>query len=253
MDATQDAEPGQQPLRLGLAATRNAGAGYPPERVLVDQRRHGDAVLTELEQADCLLVEQHLADGVVRAHDAVATQVEPDLADRLAGSAQVEGVADRQVGVRVELDGAVCVTPQAGDQPSGDVTLLDRLGGAFDGALARRLRDVLVDGAEQGARQALDGGAVGDLPEVSGEHLAAGRLDAVDDLALHLDRPDEPVEVGDDEYVGAPVLDGFDGGEQSRTFGERLAPAHVQLVVRLDQLQPLAFAEVAHPFALNVG
>jgi hypothetical protein len=46
------------------------------------------------------------------------------------------------------------------------------------------------------------------------EHLPARLLDARDQLVLHLERPHEPVEVGGDDHIGAPGLDGLNRATQ---------------------------------------
>ena len=73
---------------------------------------------------------------------------------------------------------------------------------------------------------------------VEREDLAAGRLDPLDHLELHLQRPHEPVEVGDDDVVGLTGLDHLDGLEQAGALDERALAGDVDLAEVRDE--PLA-------------
>jgi hypothetical protein len=50
---------------------------------------------------------------------------------------------------------------------------------------------------------------------VQREDLATGLLDPLDHLELHLQRPHQPVEVGNDDVVGLTGLDHLDGPKQA--------------------------------------
>ena len=87
------------------------------------------------------------------------------------------------------------------------------------------------------------GGVGADLPDVDREDRAAGPLDPLDDLGLHGERPDEPVEVRDDDHVGLARLDELDGAAQPVALRERRAAGDVQLLDRVDELEPVALAD----------
>ena len=76
---------------------------------------------------------------------------------------------------------------------------------------------------------------------VQREDLATGLLDPLDHLELHLQRPHEPVEVGDDDVVGLTGLDHLDGLEQAGALDERALARDVDLgEVRDEPLAALA-------------
>src|SRR5439155_819447 len=81
-----------------------------------------------------------------------------------------------------------------------------------------------------------------DRAEVEGRDLSPGVLDAVHELVLDGDRAHEPVEVRDQDHVGAAGLDGLDGGEEAAALGKRAAAGDVPLLVQRDELE--AFAPV---------
>ena len=64
---------------------------------------------------------------------------------------------------------------------------------------------------------------------VQREDLATGLLDPLDHLELHLQRPHEPVEVGDDDVVGLTGLDHLHGLEQAGALDERALARDVDL------------------------
>jgi hypothetical protein len=61
---------------------------------------------------------------------------------------------------------------------------------------------------------------------------AAGLLDTPEDLRLHFQAADEPVEVGDDDHVHPPGLDRLDRAEQPGPLVQRLAAGDVHLLKR---------------------
>ena len=80
---------------------------------------------------------------------------------------------------------------------------------------------------------------MGQLAVVQREHLAAGLLDSLDHLELHLQRADQTVEVRDENMVGFIGLDHLDRGGQAETLGQRQPAADVDLAKRLGD-DPLA-------------
>jgi hypothetical protein len=86
------------------------------------------------------------------------------------------------------------------------------------------------------------GGVGADLPHVDSQDRAASVLDAVDDFALHGQRPDEPVEVGDDQHVRLAGLDELDSATQAGTAFEGCAAGHVELLDRVNELEAVAVA-----------
>ena len=82
-----------------------------------------------------------------------------------------------------------------------------------------------------------------DLPHVHREDRAAGLLDPFHDLGLHGERPDEPVEVRDDDDVRLARLDELDGATEARALRERRAAGDVELLDRVDERQPVALCD----------
>ena len=76
-----------------------------------------------------------------------------------------------------------------------------------------------------------------DLTDVDRDYPAAGRLDPLDDFALHRQGTHEPVEVGDDDDVRLAGLDHLDRAPEPSTLRERSAAADVELLDRLDELR----------------
>ena len=76
---------------------------------------------------------------------------------------------------------------------------------------------------------------------VQREDLATGPLDPLDHLQLHLQRPHQPVEIGDDDVVSLTGLDHLDGLEQAGALDERALARDVDLgEVRDEPLAALA-------------
>jgi hypothetical protein len=131
-----------------------------------------------------------------------------------------------------------------------------RTGGRRAGrAAAQTWRDsgaalVLAHGAEHRAREPLTGAGVRDRAHVYGEHLPARRLDTIDDLALHLQRAHEPVEVRYDDHVRIAGLDRLDGAAQLVAMFKRRPTAHVGLVLDAEKRQPVVFARDFDALAL---
>ncbi len=105
--------------------------------------------------------------------------------------------------LRVRLERPVVALPVAGRHvrerrhAAGDGAAL-RVRGALGGHAAM----VLGDRAEhRRGEPAVPAVSARDLADVDGEDRPAGLLDPLDDLGLHRERPDEPVEVGDDDDV----------------------------------------------------
>lgn len=241
--AAQDAEPGEQPVRLRPSTSSRALASAPD--LDVDQRLVGGGVVepAESDLAEVDARAEHRLHAVVGALDAGAEQERPNLLDRSASGTLGEGLADHRRHIGIRLEDAVGPTTVAGrDQREGRDAASDRPGLGLGAPLLGRPALVLVDGAEQDAGHPARRGRLGDLADVDGAHLASGILDPADDLALHAQRPDQAVEVGDDQDVGVAGLDRLDGAQQANAVLERRAAAYVQLVDRLDQLEPGAVA-----------
>ena len=83
------------------------------------------------------------------------------------------------------------------------------------GAFGRGAALVLVDGAEQRPGKPLAGAAVGDLADIDREHLTAGSLDAVDQLALDFQAATKPVEVCGHDDLGLAGLNALNGRPQA--------------------------------------
>lgn len=74
------------------------------------------------------------------------------------------------------------------------------------------------------------------------EQLAARRLDASDDLALDPQRPEQPVEVGDDDDARLTVLDRLDRSAQPFASIQRHPAGDVDLLMDCEQLPSLTLA-----------
>ena len=65
------------------------------------------------------------------------------------------------------------------------------------------------------------------MTNIDGQDRSPGSLDPCDQLGLDDRAPDESVEVGDDDDVGAPGLDLGDGLAQARSLLERCSSRNV--------------------------
>src|SRR5262249_49365183 len=101
---------------------------------------------------------------------------------------------------------------------------------------------VLGDHSEHRRREPARSSIGAYLADVDGDDRATRLLDPLDHLALDGERPDEPVEVGDDDHVGLAGLDALDRLAQAVTPLERGTAGDVRLVERRDERQPVASA-----------
>ncbi len=211
--------------------------------------------LAEAELAEVHPRREHRLHAVEAALDPVLAQELADLADGRAAGAQLERVTRRPSPPSGAVRGA---RPRAAGSRAGCSANVGR-----PSAIARRfascVRSAVTrrwysdDRAQHRPREPLAGAAVRDLPDVDGEDRAAGPLDALDDLGLNRERADEPVEVGDDDDVRLASLDHLDGAAEAGALRERRTAGHVELLERVDQLEPVALAGRGDTLALLGG
>jgi hypothetical protein len=186
---------------------------------------------------------QHRLDAVEAALNSVCAEEFAHFADGRAGRAQIEGVADHRRLGWVRLETAVLTLAEPGrDVREGRPTVGDRAPLRVLRALGGHAAMVFGDGAKHRPAEPLPGAAVRDVPDVDGEDCPACMLDPLDDFGMDGERADEPVEVGDDDNVGAAFLDHLDGAADAGAPSERSAAAHVELLKDLEQLEPVAGA-----------
>jgi hypothetical protein len=193
-------------------------------------------VLAEVDLAEDQARGEHRLHGPVGPRDAVAGQHRLRRLDRPAVGAQGKCLGhgggaglDHDEHAVVALAVARQVHRVRDDAPADGLHV--RSGHALGG----RAAVVLGHGAQHGAGQPLPGRPVGDGAGVEGQHLPARGLDALHELGLDLERPDEAIEVRAHDDVGLAALDHLDGGAQAPALGQRGAAGHVQFLEHFDQ------------------
>jgi hypothetical protein len=101
--------------------------------------------------------------------------------------------------------------------------------------------------------QPVRGRVMADLADVRRDDASAGLLDALQQDRLHVKAAYQPVEVGDDEYLGVARFDLGERGGQSGPLVERLAAAYVDLFEDAREVESFAFAQASDPVALDAG
>src|SRR5262249_32832680 len=84
--------------------------------------------------------------------------------------------------------------------------------------------------------------AVGEFADVDGKDGAAGCLDTRDNLGLDAERADESIEVGDNDHISLASLHEFDGPAEARPFLEWRPARNVELLDRVNELEPVTLA-----------
>ena len=111
---------------------------------------------------------------------------------------------------------------------------------------------VLGHQTHHGRREPARRGVAAYLADVDGDDRAARTLAPLQDLACTRERPDQPVEVGDDQHVGLAVLDQLDRPQQTVPTLQRRAARTFDFAERLDELQLVALARLLDPLPLLV-